>query len=130
VSALFLDGGPPPNNPAPPPTQTSEPGSGAAVANEETTIGVLNGTTTNGLAATVADRLQQEGGYARGTTATNSDQTLQTSTVYYADGFRAQGRRVAELLSVDAVEPISEEAQALAPDADVVVLAGVDQATQ
>ena len=93
-------------------------------------VGVLNGTTTNGLAATVADRLQQEAGYARGTTATNTDQTLQTSTVYYADGFRAQGRRVAELLSVDAVEPVTEEIEALAPDADVVVLAGVDQATQ
>jgi len=124
------ESGPPPNNQAPPPTQTTEPGAGPAVANEETTVGVLNGTTTNGLAATVADRLQQEGGYARGTTATNTDQTLQASTVYYADGFRAQGRRVAGLLSVDAVEPVTEEIEALAPDADVVVLAGVDQATQ
>jgi hypothetical protein len=124
------EGSPPPNNAAPPPTQTAEPGTGPTVANVETTIGVLNGTTTNGLAATVADRLQQDGGYARGTTATNADQTLTTSTVYYADGFRAQGRRVAQLLAIDAVEPITEEAGALAPDADVVVLAGADQATQ
>ncbi len=120
---------PPPNNQAPPPTQTSEPGAAPEVANEETTVGVLNGTTTNGLAATVADSLQQEGGYARGTTATNTDQAVQVTTVYYTDGFRAQGRRVAGMLSVDAVEPITEEAAALAPDADVVVLAGADQAT-
>ena len=34
----------------------------------------------------------------------------------------------AELLSISAVEPIDEETQSLAPDADVVVLAGADQA--
>jgi hypothetical protein len=124
------DGGPPPNNQAPPPTQTTEPGSAPAVSNEETTVGVLNGTTTNGLAATVADRLQQEAGYARGTTATNPDQTVQASTVYYTEGFRAQGRQIAELLSIDAVEPITDETAALAPDANVVVLAGSDQAAQ
>jgi hypothetical protein len=124
---------PPPNTAAPPSTQAPEDegGAGSAVPNEETTVGVLNGTTTNGLAGTLADRLQQEGGYARGTTATNTrDQTLQGSTVYYADGFRAQARSVAELLGVDAVEPMDEETQALAPDSDVVVLAGADQAAQ
>ncbi|HZB75398.1 MAG TPA: LytR C-terminal domain-containing protein [Solirubrobacteraceae bacterium] len=126
------DGSPPPNTAAPPPAETpGANGSGASVPNEETAVGVLNGTTTNGLASTLADRLQQEGGYARGTTATNTrDQTLQASTVYYADGFRAQARSVAELLGIDAVEPLDEETKALAPDSDVVVLAGADQSTQ
>jgi hypothetical protein len=126
------DATPPPNTSAPPSAETPEAnGSGPSVPNEETAVGVLNGTTTNGLASTLADRLQQEGGYARGTTATNTrDQTLQASTVYYADGFRAQARSVAELLGIDAVEPLDEETQALAPDSNVVVLAGADQATQ
>ena len=126
------DASPPPNTAAPPPAETpGANGSGASVPNEETAVGVLNGTTTNGLASTLADRLQQEGGYARGTTATNTrDQTLQASTVYYADGFRAQARSVAELLGIDAVEPLDEETKALAPDSDVVVLAGADQSTQ
>ena len=45
----------------------------------------------------------QEGGYERGDDGDqHGDQTLQTSTVYYADGFRAPGaRRAAELLSID-----------------------------
>jgi sec-independent protein translocase protein TatB len=124
------DDAPPPNQTAPAATETTEPtGPGSAVANEDTTVGVLNGTTTNGLAGTIADRLNQEGGYAPGTTATNTrDQTLAESTVYYADGFRGQARDVAELLGVAAVEPLDDETQALAPDADVVVLAGADQA--
>ena len=97
--------------------------------NEETTVGVLNGTTTNGLAGTIADRLVSESGYAKGTTATNTrDQTLQASTVYYGEGFRSQGRAVGRLLGIDTIEPIDEETQALAPDADVIVLAGADQA--
>jgi len=122
---------PQPNQSQPPSGQTAgqDGGTNPSVPNEETTVGVLNGTTTNGLAGTLADRLQQEGGYARGTTATNTrDQTLQTTTVYYAERFRSQARSVAELLGVDAVEPMDEETQALAPDADVIVLAGADQA--
>jgi hypothetical protein len=123
---------PPPNTSTPPSGQTPE-GGGAnpSVPNEETTVGVLNGTTTNGLAGTIADQLVQEAGYVRGVTATNTrDQTLQASTVYYGQGFRAQARNVAKLLGIETVEPADEETAALAPDADVIVLAGADQATQ
>ena len=90
---------------------------------------MLNGTTFTGLAGQLADRVAAEGGYVRGATETNTrDQTIQTSTVYYGDGYRSQARKVAELLSISAVEPLDEDTQALAPDADVVVLAGADQA--
>jgi len=123
---------PPPNTSAPPPGQTPEGGgTSPSVPNEETTVGVLNGTTTNGLAGTIADQLVQEAGYVRGVTATNTrDQTLAASTVYYGQGFRAQGRNVAKLLGIDTVEPVDEETAALAPDANVIVLAGADQATE
>jgi hypothetical protein len=131
VSQLGGDDAPPaPNRAAPPPTQS---GGGRAAAQSttpaETNVAVLNGTTFTGLAGQLADRVAQEGGYERGATETNTrDQTIQTSTVYYSDGFRSQAREVGELLSISAIEPLDEDTQALAPDADVVVLAGADQA--
>ena len=136
ISQLGGDDTPPaPNRAAPPPneTATGEDGGGGsaepATTPAETNVAVLNGTTFTGLAGQLADRVAQEGGYERGATETNTrDQTIQTSTVYYADGFRSQARKVAELLSISAVEPLDEDTQALAPDADVVVLAGADQA--
>jgi 2-polyprenyl-6-methoxyphenol hydroxylase-like FAD-dependent oxidoreductase len=92
-------------------------------------VAVLNGTTFTGLAGQLADRVSQEGGFERGATETNTrDQTIQASTVFYADGFRSQARSVARLLSISDVEPIDADTQSLAPEADVVVLAGADQA--
>ncbi|MGI8781134.1 MAG: LytR C-terminal domain-containing protein, partial [Solirubrobacteraceae bacterium] len=123
----------PPNRAAPPPTQTSEPDTDGnatpAPPAGETNVAVLNGTTSPGLAGQLADRVAEEGGYQRGITDTNTrNQTLQSSTVYYADGFRGSARAVARLFSVDAVEPLDADTRALAPEADVVVLAGADQA--
>jgi hypothetical protein len=123
----------PPNQAAPPPTQSSTPDTTAdatpAPPAGDTNVAVLNGTTFNGLAGQVADRVAQEGGYQRGITETNTrDQTLQSSTVFYADGFRGSARAVAKLLSIDTTKPLDADTQALAPDADVVILAGADQA--
>ena len=118
-----------PNRSTPPPTRTGAGVDGSRKTAAETNVAVLNGTTFTGLAGQLADRVSQEGGYQRGATETNTrDQTIQTSTVYYADGFRGQARKVGELLSISAIEPLDEETQALTPDADVVVLAGADQA--
>ena len=104
---------PPPNTSTPPSGQTAgqDGGTNPSVPNEETTVGVLNGTTTNGLAGTIADRLVQEAGYARGVTRrpTRATRRSQASTVYYGQGFRAQGRNVARLLGIDTVEPVDEE---------------------
>jgi hypothetical protein len=135
LSQLGGDDAPPaPNRAAPPPTQPDATGGGdgpaePATTAAETNVAVLNGTTYTGLAGQLADRVSQEGGYERGIVETNRrDQTLQTSTVFYADGFRSHARKVGELLSISSFEPLDEETQALAPDADVVVLAGADQA--
>lgn len=123
---------PPPNRAAPAPGDPdvgADDAGGAATPAAETNVAVLNGTTFAGLAGQLADRISREGGYERGATETNTrDQTLQSSTVFYADGFRSQARKVAGLLSISAVEPIDEDTGSLAPDADVVVLAGADQA--
>jgi LytR cell envelope-related transcriptional attenuator len=126
----------PPNRAAPPPTETPEEsggndGGGGGQARTpppaETNVGVLNGTTFPGLAGQLADRVAAEG-YERGITETNiRDQTIQESIVYYADGFRNSARAVGRLFSIDQFEPLDSETAALAPGAEVVVLAGADQ---
>jgi LytR cell envelope-related transcriptional attenuator len=131
ISQLSKDDTPPaPNRAAPPPGATTTGGANASTETAtETNVAVLNGTTYTGLAGQLADRVAQEGGFQRGATETNTrDQTIQTSTVLYADGSRAQARAVARLLSISDIKPIDSDTQALAPDADVVVLAGADQA--
>jgi hypothetical protein len=125
----------PPNQPAPPATQTQEPGTtgdGGSAAQPsppgETNVAVLNGTTFTGLAGDLADSLTAEG-YQKGVVETNTrDQTIQESTVYYADGERATAREVGKVLSVENIEPLDPETESLAPEADIVVLAGADQA--
>ena len=152
VSVLILGGGafvgsqllggddttPPPNQAAPPPTETADDsgsagnggGSGAAEARPpaETNVAVLNGTTFTGLAGQLADEVAAEG-YERGITETNTrDQTIRESVIYYADGFKASARAVGKLLSIERYEPLDSETASLAPGAEVVVLAGADQA--
>jgi hypothetical protein len=124
------------NETAPPPTATEDPGEGggngggqAAQPSEpaDTRVAVLNGTVSTGLAGTIADQLTTEG-YVRDVVETNTDQTIQESTVYYADGERATAREVGKVLSIDNTEPLDPETESLAPEADIVVLAGADQA--
>jgi hypothetical protein len=120
-----------------PPNRTSQPATASPTATAaqdrgakppaETVVAVLNGTTFNGLAGTIADQLGRAG-YQRGATITNPDQSLQTSTVFFADGARANARRIARRLNVSDVRALDASTQALAPDADVIVLAGADQA--
>jgi LytR cell envelope-related transcriptional attenuator len=130
----------PPNEAAPPPTESpaQDQGGGSGNGNggggaqappvAETNVAVLNGTTFTGLAGQLADEVAADG-YQRGITETNTrDQTIQESVVYYADGFRASARAVGKLLSIEQFEPLDSETASLAPGADVVVLAGADQA--
>jgi hypothetical protein len=128
---------PAPNTPSQPATSESPApaagGGGGGGGGEpvqppaETVVAVLNGTTFNGLAGTIADQLGRAG-YQRGATLTNPDQTIQVTTVYFADGARGNARRIARRLNTTDVQPVSAEARTLAPDADVIVLAGADQA--
>jgi hypothetical protein len=94
----------------------------------ETNVAVLNGTTFNGLARQIQDTVAAQG-FQRGKIATNSDQSIQASTAYYADGFRTQARRVARLVGVSVVKPLDAATQAQAPQANVVIVAGADKAS-
>jgi len=125
----------PPNEAAPPTTsstgtgQSSDGGGTAATPPKgDTNVAVLNGTTFTGLAGRLADEIAGDG-YARGVTQTNTrDQTIEQSVVFYADGYRNAARNVGKLLSIDQAEPLDSETAAVAPGANVVVLAGADQA--
>ena len=56
-----------------------------------------------------------------------TDETDQ-SVVLFTEGFEREAKDVAKELDVGIVQPISREAEADAPDADVVVIAGEDRA--
>jgi hypothetical protein len=111
--------------------RTTEPSSRSSRA--RTQVAVFNGTTTTGLALSMAERLQSRG-YPEGARTGNftpdptaPDQLRSTSTVYYADGQRAQARDVGRLLEISELKPIDDELQSLAPQAKVLVIVGADK---
>jgi hypothetical protein len=96
----------------------------------ETSVAVLNGTSTAGLAHHLASDLQQSG-YARaGALAGVPPGTHATTVVEYARGHRADARAVAKTLNVTQVQALEPTISSLAGSATVVVLAGADQAAQ
>jgi hypothetical protein len=104
-------------------------GQTATATPADTTVSVLNGTTTTGLAATLAQKIE-EAGFDRGTTGNNTDQQRPTSAVLYAEGFRPQAEQVAQALRITDIQRLDPDTQRLASGdkvAEVVVIAGTDQ---
>jgi LytR cell envelope-related transcriptional attenuator len=92
------------------------------------TVAVLNGTTVTGLAATVADKVEQEG-FRRGNTNNALTQGQQAeSVVEYADGNVKAAELVGKKLGIAQVEKIDPQTQGLAGDATVTVIVGADKA--
>jgi hypothetical protein len=89
-------------------------------------IAVLNGTTQPGLGRAVAGLLQERGATID-TVANASDQTLRRTLVEYRSGRRQQARRVADVLGVRALAPLTGEDERVAPRAQVVVRVGRDR---
>jgi hypothetical protein len=107
----------------------------ATPSKAETTVVILNGTTTDGLAGDAKSALEA-GGYSadRMPTDTSTNQTVGQSTVYYAEGRRRIAMDVASLLGIDGVQPLDPDTQVLAENAadtpvepDVVVILGADR---
>ena len=99
-----------------------------ATPNSDISVFVLNGTTVNGLARGLANKLEQEGYTIKGTD-TASDQTRAATLVMYANGKRSQALRVARSIGkgADVVEAIDPGAAALSQGASVVIVVGADQ---
>ncbi len=99
---------------------------GQAAAPAEVTFSVLNGTTVDGLAKQVADKLEAEG-YRRGNVTNATEQGAAESAVLYSDGARREGQAVAKIVDIPQIERIDSGSRALAGDATVVVVVGTDQ---
>jgi LytR cell envelope-related transcriptional attenuator len=96
------------------PAQTSGSStSGVAPAHDRITVSVLNGTTTAGLAMTVASELVDDG-FVQGQVANASDQGRTVTVVSYFGGREREAQEVARTLNVpaDAVQPIDADTEA------------------
>ena len=102
--------------------------SAPAASPAATTVAVLNGTSTNGLAHSLAKSLQQSG-YSQATALNGTPPGSHAVTVVeYTTGHRADGEGVASALAVTQVQPLETPVAALASSATVVVIVGADKA--
>jgi hypothetical protein len=144
IAVLVLSGGgdgapstPAASNTAPPRQTTGSARqttpSAAAPAHDRVTVAVLNGTTTAGLASTVAATLTSDG-FVQGPVTNASDQARSVTVVSYFGGHEAEAREVAKTLNVpaDAVQPIDADTEAACAQGatcptPVVVTVGADR---
>lgn len=85
---------------------------------------VLNGSSQGSLENKLSDTIAAAGfTEVRTGTGVPADKTL----VLYADLMKAEARVVARQLNIDRTEPLDRATGAMAPDADVVVVAGEDR---
>jgi hypothetical protein len=116
-------------------TSSGSPTTSSGPARADTEVVILNGTTTDGLAAKAKTSLTT-GGYTADKipTDTGPNQATQQSTVYYAPNRRRQALAVGRVLKIDRIAAVDSATQALADNSsdppvktDVVVVLGADQ---
>ncbi len=95
----------------------------------ETSVVVLNGTETTGLASRVSTQLQQSGYSQAAARFGRPPGANEVTVVEYASGHQADAAQVARSLSVSHVEPMEQGVSVLAGSAKVVVVVGADKAT-
>jgi hypothetical protein len=111
------------------PTPAAQPGDAVApVVPARTSVAVLNGTRTPGLARDTADALQRHG-WKIGTMQNYTDHNLDSSCVDFTPGYSEAASIIARQLGIYNVLPVTRLASALAgPKANVVVIVGRDRA--
>lgn len=100
---------------------------GAEHTPSEVSVLVLNGSGQTGVAASTSTTIG-EGGYTM-LPASNAPANIDSTTIYYADGYESDAIAVAQILGKgpDAVKPLTEASLGGAEgDADVVVVLGAD----
>lgn len=100
--------------------------SASATSAADIEVTVLNGTSIPGLAGRLGDDVA-ESGFKLGT-VTSSRRAYQQTVVMFSPGQKASATRVAHVLGVTPIQPIDSQTRSEAPNADVVVIAGVDRA--
>ncbi len=100
-------------------------GAGAGFDKSQVPVVVLNASSTPAVAEKVAHRIS-----SRGFTQVRTGVTGETkqTVILYAKGSKHQAAVVGRALKAKVLQPIDRARQALAPDADVVVVAGEDRA--
>jgi hypothetical protein len=96
----------------------------------ETSVVVLNGTLTTGLAHRVSAQLQTSGYSQAAALGGRPPGANEVTVVEYAPGHQADAQGVARSLSVAHVQPVEQAVSALAGPAKVVVVVGADRAAQ
>jgi hypothetical protein len=134
AAVQFLTGGNDsnPNTPAASKSATTKRKAGQSFSNGNTTVAVLNGTPTAGLAKKVATELVGAG-FKQGTVTNASDQARSATIISFFPGHRVEARRVRGVLKGGSVEPIDPTTRAIAcikpdPCPSVVVTVGADRA--
>ena len=111
------------------PVVSSHTGTPAKAANPaDTSVVVLNGTSTQGLAHHLAADLQQSGYTLAAAASAVPPGTHPSTVVEYARGHRADAQAIAKTLNVTQVQAAEAATASLAGAANVIVLAGADQA--
>jgi len=132
VLVLLLTGGsdPPPADNAigdsPPPAASAPAADTPKVDRKATQVAVLNGTTQNGLAGSVANKIEDRG-FTILSKGNNADQKVATTSVSFREGNEDAARIVANVVDVPAgaVQPMdANTAAAVAAEANVVVIVG------
>jgi hypothetical protein len=110
-----------------PATQTKQ---AKATPPAETSVVILNGTLTTGLAHRISAELQQTGYSQASALSGRPPGANEVTVVQYAPGHQADANGVAKSLSVSHVQPIEQAVATLAGPAKVVVVVGADRAAQ
>ncbi len=93
----------------------------------ETSVIVLNGTETEGLATRTASELQQTGYSEAAARYGRPPGANEVTVVEYSSGAQADAEGVAHQLSVSHVEPMEQAVEDMAEGAKVVVIVGADR---
>jgi LytR cell envelope-related transcriptional attenuator len=108
---------------------TSTPKQAKATPPAETSVVVLNGTETTGLASRLSSQLQQSGYSQAAAKFGRPPGANEVTVVEYATGHQPDAAQVARSLAVSHVEPMEQGVSALAGSAKVAVVVGADKAT-
>ncbi|MFI5037677.1 MAG: LytR C-terminal domain-containing protein, partial [Solirubrobacterales bacterium] len=108
---------------------SSSKATAGAASPAETSVAVLNGTETSGLAHRVSEQLHQSG-YSQATALNGRPPGAnQVTVVEYASGHRGDAAGVASALGVGQAQPMEATVSSLAGSATVVVIVGLDKAS-
>jgi len=100
--------------------------SNAAITAGDISVAVLNATPVQGLANQFGDRAQAEGFKKDNVGNAPGGQQRAESVVLFAPGKEREARLVRRKFNVSNIEPVDPESQALAPQADVILVVGAD----